>query len=136
MAAEKKVVDASVVAKWFLDEEDSGVALKLRADHLAGRVLIVVPELLFVGVMNALRYKKSDEGFLLKANDALWDIQLGVEKLGKKLMEKAIETSIRHKVTLYDATYIAFANLHNAPLVTADKELEKIPNVTMLSKSI
>ena len=40
------VLDASVVLKWFVDEEDSSQALNLRKEFYAGKREIVVPDLL------------------------------------------------------------------------------------------
>jgi len=50
------ILDASVVLKWFVNEADSGQALKLREDFYAGKREIVVPDLLFFEIANALRY--------------------------------------------------------------------------------
>lgn len=47
MAREKKVIDASIVVKWFIADERSKEALDLRFDHLAGHIAPVVSELLF-----------------------------------------------------------------------------------------
>lgn len=56
---EKKiVVDASVVAKWYLIEEYSDNAIKLRNDYVRGLVQIIVPSLLEYEVLNALRYSR------------------------------------------------------------------------------
>ncbi len=40
MEKEKIVVDASVVAKWFLIEEYSDKALQLRNDYIRGAVIL------------------------------------------------------------------------------------------------
>ena len=54
---EKKiVVDDSVAAKWYLIEEYSDNAIKLRNDYVRGLVQIIVPSLLEYEVLNALRY--------------------------------------------------------------------------------
>lgn len=53
------VLDASVVLKWFIEEEDSVQALRLREEFYTGEREIVVPDLLLFEVANALRYNKS-----------------------------------------------------------------------------
>ena len=125
MARQKTVIDASVIVKWFVDEEGTEKALKLRADHIDGRILIAVPELLFLEVLNALRYKGATIRKLNEANDALWDIQLQVEKTNKFILEKANELAMKHNLSLYDAIYLAFAIVNGSPLITADKQLAK-----------
>lgn len=132
METEKKVVDASVVAKWFLNEQGSDEALKLRDDHIACRTFLIVPELAFLEVLNALRYKGQDADALKKANNALWDAQLHVEKLNSFLLEKAAQAALKHNSSLYDAVYVALANKFGVPLITADKALRKTPNAVLL----
>lgn len=132
MAPEKKVMDSSIIAKWFLNETDSAKALKLRDDHIKGKILIVVPELAFIEVINALRYKNYDAGALSKANSALWDIQLRIEKLDLFLLEKAHSIALKYDLSIYDSLYIALAGVFNTFLITADKELKKVPNVVLI----
>src|SRR6266540_2476528 len=49
------VVDASVVAKWFLKEENTLSARRLREDFLEGSLRLRVPSLLPFEVLNALK---------------------------------------------------------------------------------
>jgi len=49
------VLDASVVLKWFVNEEDSDKAVRLRKQYYLGEREIVVPDLLLFEVSNALR---------------------------------------------------------------------------------
>ena len=132
MAREKKIIDASIIVKWFVNENDSEKALKLLDEHVNGQTLLVVPELMFIEVLNALRYKGQTTEALTKANNALTDVQFHVERLNKFLLDKAIESALKNNISLYDAVYVSLANLYGAPLITADKALQKIPNTTML----
>jgi len=50
------VADASVVAKWFLEEADSEPARRLRDDFLEGIVRLRAPSILPFEVLNALRF--------------------------------------------------------------------------------
>ena len=132
MAREKKVVDAAVIAKWFLNEEDSSKAVQLRDDHIAGKVLLIAPDLVFIEVMNTLRCKMKDKNGLHEANKALWDAQLKVEKISEFLLEKALDIALKHELTIYDGIYAATASIFGVPLVTTDKQLLKVPNAEML----
>lgn len=134
MARQKTVIDASVIVKWFVDEEGTEEALKLRTDHIEGKILIAVPELLFLEVLNALRYKGTTIKKINEANNALWDIQLHIEKTNKFLLEKANELAIKHDLSLYDAIYLTLAILNGSPLITADKELAKAKNALLMTK--
>jgi predicted nucleic acid-binding protein len=53
------ILDASVILKWFVNEEDSSHALNLREEFYAGKREIVVPDLLLFEIANALRYNPS-----------------------------------------------------------------------------
>ncbi|MBU2559444.1 type II toxin-antitoxin system VapC family toxin, partial [archaeon] len=52
----KIVVDASVVAKWFLEEVHSEMAEAIRKDYADGLLDLAAPSLLPYEVLNALRY--------------------------------------------------------------------------------
>lgn len=132
MAREKKVIDASVVVKWFLEEEGSKEALQLREQHISEKITLVVPELLFLEVLNALRYKGGTQKILAEANRALWDMQFHVEKMNSFLLENASILALQHGLSLYDALYLALALLYGCSLVTADATLAKSANVVVL----
>lgn len=132
MATEKKVIDASVIVKWFVNEDGTREALELRDMHISGKIKIVVPELVFLEVLNALRYKGHDEKALNEVNNNLWELQLHVEKINKFLLNKVASISLTHDLSFYDAFYVALAVLSGIQIITADKDLSKIPNVVML----
>ncbi len=50
------VADASVIVKWFVEEEYSRHSVRLRDDYTALRVRLVVPSLARYEVLNTLRY--------------------------------------------------------------------------------
>src|SRR3989344_7069228 len=109
MERQKKVVDASVIMKWFVDEDGSDKALDLRKMHLEKTCLIIVPDLLFIEVMNAFRYKTEDVESLKKVNDALWKIQLKVEKTNQFILNAAAEEALIYDLSLYDAIYVTLS---------------------------
>ena len=61
MEKQTKIIDASIVVKWFVDEENSKKALDIRNDHINGNIKIIVPDLTFIEVLNALKYKGKTE---------------------------------------------------------------------------
>ena len=50
------VLDASVVIKWFSDEEHTERALEIRTWYVDNRISVYVPDLLVYELSNALRY--------------------------------------------------------------------------------
>ena len=123
------VLDASVVLKWFVDEEDSDAALSLRQDFRQGESEIVVPDLLLYEVANALRFNPSFEA--QEVNEAvktLLDMEIDIVTPSSALLEKLIDLSVEHEITCYDATYFALAQEISFPLITADEKLyNKLP---------
>ena len=132
MEKQEKVVDASVIVKWFLNEENSEKARMIKSDLESGNISIIVPELLFLEISNSLRYKKVKEKNILVANKILFGAGFDVAKLSEWVMIKTIENSVRYNITVYDALYITLAQIHGTFLVTADKGLYKVTNVMAL----
>ena|SRR3989344_2537530 len=132
MAAEKKVADASVIVKLFVHEEHSDIAIDLLQKHSKGEVLLIVPELLFLEVLNALRYKHQDKEALVKVNKQLWELQFRVERLNSFLLAQASAIALEKNLSIYDAVYVALAQNFGVPLITADKALKNISNAVFL----
>ena len=134
MAIKKKVIDASVVVKWFMDEEYSDRALELLFQHGRGEIILVVPEFCFLEIMNVLRYKRKDIQALAETNKNLWGYQLHVEKVDAFLLEKACVLALKYDLTVYDAVYLAIAQLYGTYLITADKKLAQQPSAILIEK--
>ena len=135
MEREKKVLDASVIIKLFAKEEGSNKALALINRHVTKKIIIIVPELMFLEVSNAIFYKKADENALIRISKDLFNFQFKVEKLTESILNKAITFSIKNNITIYDSVYIAIAQLHGAHLITADSRLYNLPSVIPLEKT-
>ena len=134
MEKQKKVIDASVIVKWFSEEKDSDKAIKIKEDFLEGRLILIAPYLIFPEILNALRYKQKNEKQLVRANKMLWNMSLKLESINQDVMSKAIENSLRFNITIYDAIYVTLAQINGTFLITSDSELYKIPNVIALEK--
>ena len=121
---EKVVVDASVVVKWFIDEEDSDKALKIRDRYVNGEIMIIAPELLPYEVLDALRYSgvfSIDE--IKEASVALSNYGIEMYPLLGNLAQKTVEISMETNITVYDSAYVALAYLMDTVLYTADESL-------------
>jgi len=117
------VLDASVILKWFLDEESSSQALQLREEFYRGQREIVVPDLLLIEVANALRYNPSftvEE--IEEAVETLFDIGIIIVTPTYSLLSRAIELAKSLDVTCYDAIYLALAEELDFEFITADKK--------------
>lgn len=134
MEKQTKVIDASVVVKWFVNELYSEKALQLKEEQKRGETLLIAPELLFIEVFNALIRKEKNEKIMLQVNEALENMELKIIKSNHSILMKSLQLSFKYNITIYDALYVAIAQVHGIPFITADKELFKIPNAIPLEK--
>ncbi len=135
------VLDTSVTIKWFSqkDEDDLEKALKIREAYLDKICNIMVPELLFYEMANALRYNprfaEKDVGLAI---ESLLNLGLETKKFDEATMKKALGLAYRMKITVYDAYFIALAKDSASTLVTADyacyEKIKSLPGVLKLSE--
>ncbi len=125
VAGEEVVVaDASVVVKWFVEEEHTGDALRLRDDYIDRVVDVVSPDLMPYEVINALRYNPAfGENQLVDAAKALEKFSLWLLPLEGELAVKSVENSFRYGVSIYDSAYLSLGIVRDAPVYTADQRL-------------
>lgn len=124
MEGGKAVVDASVVVKWFIEEEYSREARLLRDAYVGGILDLAAPELLPFEVLNALRYSGVyGEDELKEVAAVLDDFQLELFRLEGRLALYTVEIALRKGVTVYDASYVSLAKLLGTVLYTADEKL-------------
>src|SRR5262245_63429447 len=118
------VVDSSVVAKWILPEPDSAHAARLITDvALKGERLIVL-DLVFVEVTNAIwkRYHRS-LATLDDTRQFLDDVLLGPVHVepANRLLKPALEIAAKYDRAVYDALFVALAQDLGLAGVTADE---------------
>lgn len=122
---EKVIVpDASVIDKWFVEEEHSDAALALREDYVARRVDIAAPELLPFEVLNSLRYNPAfGEQDLPRVAEALDGYCFWLFALEGDFAKQAVEKSLRYGISVYDASYVSLGEMKGADFYTADEKL-------------
>ncbi|MCX6646640.1 MAG: type II toxin-antitoxin system VapC family toxin [bacterium] len=116
------VVDASVAAKWFLEEEYSESARKFMSDDYS----LHVPDYFFIEIDNVL-WKKIG-GKVIKQADAR-NIRSVIRKIPfhnhptSLLLDAAFELATKTGLSVYDCIYLSLAIQLETRLVTADKKL-------------
>jgi predicted nucleic acid-binding protein len=127
------VIDSSVVAKWFLNENGSDIAIGIRDRFATNQVGLSIPTLLLYEVMNALRYGGNmSESDLVVASKSLSKYQFEIWRPLGSLLESSAKISLKKDLTLYDAVYVALAQRKGTRLITEDKELlGKFPRSTI-----
>jgi predicted nucleic acid-binding protein len=119
------VVDASVVAKWYLREEWRPNAISLRNDYVEGKINLIAPSIMPFEVLNAIRFSKKDlEAEVLEGiaeSLSLYNIKL--YDLKGEYARKVAKLSMDAGITVYDASYLALAIDSRTTLYTADEKL-------------
>lgn len=116
------VVDASVVAKWYVPERHHEEARALRDDYVDGRLDLLAPSLLPFEVVNALKYSGHYAGDrLAEASETLPEYGIELVPYGELGDVTAVATEA--DVTVYDAAYVALAVATDSSVYTADSKL-------------
>jgi predicted nucleic acid-binding protein len=118
------VVDASVVLKWQLDDEEAaGQANALRDDfYLRGTFQAIAPQLLIYEVANGIATATRRKRIAMdKAELALSNLMaLGVELKEVDLIS-VLRLALQHNLAAYDAAYLALAEAEQCELWTGDR---------------
>lgn len=132
------VLDASIVVKWFHEEENTDVAVVVRERILSGELLAIVPPLLFYEVDNALNFKAGSQvEAIIAIHTILTTLPFQVVEVVHTIINDAIRIAHHHRTSVYDAIYVALAISIDAPLLTADKKLANLigaPTIQLLSE--
>jgi predicted nucleic acid-binding protein len=115
------VLDASVVVKWFIPEEHSDSALKLK--NVDGR--FHAPAFVTLEIGNVLAKKRRRDELTPGEVDGIWRAfrQAPVRRhADETLVLAAFDLSQQTRTTLYDNLYLALAVELDIPLVTADRK--------------
>jgi len=122
--AQKVVVDASIIVKWFVEEESSEASQIIRDKYIKGEIEIIAPQLIIFETLNALRYKELfTEPEIKEISEALDSYSLNLYPLRGEYAVKTVEVAFANNVTIYVSSYISLALLENTHLYTADQKL-------------
>jgi predicted nucleic acid-binding protein len=133
-------VDSSVAAKWILPEVDSPAAQRLMAEAISKGERLIVLDLAFPEVANAIwkqfhrRLIALDEARLLL--HTLEQLPVDIEP-AQRLLGPALEIAAKYQRSVYDSLFIALTRNLNLAGVTADEPLYKAvagdyPQITLL----
>ena len=118
------VLDANIIAKWFFEEELTSLSLKYKDNHINGKNLVVVPDLLFFEIGNVLLYKKNINNVHLKElMKNLINLELKTVIFGVEEYLLSLHYGNLLKISFYDAAYISLAKVLQINFITADKKL-------------
>lgn len=123
----RAVVDASVAVKLFVPEPLSSQAQNLFVRFAQeDDAELVVPDLFFIECANVFwKWVQRSAYSATVATEHLRDLAvLGLTAIPTQVLaHNAFEIALKHRVTAYDACYVAAAAQLRFPLLTADKKL-------------
>ena len=124
------VVDANIIVKWYIEEENSDKARILQLKFIEGEIDLLVPSLFYFEVLNALKYSKLfDQKELNQAAESIENYGFTVVTIEEKIREKMVNVALNHDISIYDAAYVALSSSLEKRLFTADgKIIKKLPN--------
>lgn len=117
--------DASIVVKWFINEEQSDKAREIKKRYTDGKVNLIAPRLLEYEAVNALRFHpivKLSERELFLALSSVRRLAIMTDP-PEGTWVKAIELSLTEGISVYDAVYLALADASRGKMVTTDTTL-------------
>jgi len=133
------ILDASVILKWFMKEDNSAKAMALKEAHIIGKFTIAVPDIILYEIGNALRYEP--EFSIKEVNrclEELYALNLDIVAPLPDILNLITEIAYHYDITFYDASYIALARELGFQFVTADEKLyskvKKLSFVILLNK--
>lgn len=118
------VIDASVILKWFIQENDSSKAVEIKKAHASGASCVAIPDLALYEIGNVLRYKPEFSNREVRLCLAeIYDLNIDIISPNIDMLTSVSEISRRYDITFYDAVYIALAHELGLDFVTADNRL-------------
>jgi predicted nucleic acid-binding protein len=126
-----RVVDASLVIKWYVDEPDSTTARALfwETEEFA------VPDLLFLETASILSKKVRQRELTYeearRISELIVDGPFDIYN-NRELTGEALRMALEHEITPYDASYVALAIKLKTDCATADRKLvRKLRNTAL-----
>lgn len=121
------IIDSSIIAKWFLeDEEEKESALGIKEDYLQGDISIALPSITFYEVSNFLKMAvlrlRLEKHSAYNAYKRFLEFDFEVY-FSNELLKANIYEAITHNITSYDASYVVLAEYLKIPFYTADEKL-------------
>jgi predicted nucleic acid-binding protein len=118
------VLDASVIIKWFSEEEYTNTAIEIRNKFFKCTYELAAPDLILYEVSNALRFNpKFDEEDVIEAVSSLFDMGISIIVPTPRVVKSSITMAFKYNITIYDAFYAALAGEIGFTFVTADSKL-------------
>jgi len=124
---DKVVLDSCIIAAIFLPETITEKAIEAAADHACITVDLACTEVANAAWKRAVH--AGNDGTMVKASldDAIAFIRETCEVIpADDIITPAWDLACQHRITIYDALFVAASVRCDAPLVTADRRLSAV----------
>lgn len=114
------------MTKWLLPEADSSSALNVLDAAQASRIALVAPALIGLEFGHVLGKELRRGRCDAATAERLWSAFRGLPITlvsARLLQDRAFLLSVTRRITIYDALYVAVAELEDVPLISADAGL-------------
>lgn len=128
------VIDANIVLKWIPGKKEELVeeAREIYKMMLDDKLEIIAPTFLLVEVLNILINKrKTDKMVVGKIIEDLIDSKIKFINLAINNIQKIENITHKYKLTSYDAIYLHIAGEKNCKLLTVDRQLLTLHDLTI-----
>ena len=121
---DKIVMDSCVIAAIFLPEAITDKAIEAAVDHECTTVDLAYTEVANAAWKRAVHTGQDMQTVKTALDDAMAFIKETCDVIpADELINPAWDLACRHRITIYDALFVAASIRCDAPLVTADKRL-------------
>lgn len=121
------VVDASVVLALLIPDENSKTWKNLWTDVVKNKTQVLAPSLLWYEVGNGLRSAVLRKRISKQEAFKLWNKFLLLPiKIFSPNLKKTLETSVKEKLSFYDASYVCLSRVKKLNLISLDKKLSSV----------
>jgi predicted nucleic acid-binding protein len=124
------VIDGSVSGAWALQDEATPESRELLQLVVTRKLMMVVPELWWYEVLNALRSavarRRIDEQDSRLALAVLGDVPMELVPVGALGQATILSKAIRLNLSVYDAAYLHLAESRGVRLVSEDQGILKL----------
>jgi len=117
------VLDTSVIVKWFFEETNTSIALKIRDYYFDGKIELYLPDLVIYELTNVFTYGKISED---QAKDFIQDfykMEMILIQPNQSLLFDTLNYALNFDITIYDGIFITLAKNLGTKMITADKKL-------------
>ena len=121
MLENQYVIDASVVLKWYIEEDLTNIAIDIRNQYVNGKIKLYAPNIMIFEVINSLTKLDSfTNNHLIEIGDSLLSFITQFDNFSNLIIRTGINMSIESNSSLFETFYLALSEFYNCQLLTAD----------------